>query len=88
MIGDTLTLDVGAVAHGGHCVAHALDGRVVFVRHALPGERVVAEVTEERRGYLRADAVAVLDAAPGRVTPPCERFHHSPSPSSVEWWTV
>ena len=71
MIGDTLTLDVGAVAHGGHCVAHAPDGRVVFVRHALPGERVVAEVTEERRGYLRADAVSVLVAAPQRVPPPC-----------------
>ena len=71
MIGETLTLDVGAVAHGGHCVARAPDGRVVFVRHALPGERVVAEVTEERRGYLRADAVSVLTAAAQRVPPPC-----------------
>jgi len=71
VIGDPLTLDVGAVAHGGHCVAHAPDGRVVFVRHALPGERVVAEVTEERRAYLRADAVSVLVAAPQRVPPPC-----------------
>src|SRR5205814_6734928 len=66
-----LTLDIGPVAHGGHCVARAPDGRVVFVRHALPGERVVAEVTEERRGYLRADAVSILVAAPGRVPPPC-----------------
>ncbi|HEX6500814.1 MAG TPA: TRAM domain-containing protein [Micromonosporaceae bacterium] len=68
---DRLDLRVGAVAHGGHCVARAPDGRVVFVRHALPGERVLAEVTEERRGYLRADAVEILDAAPHRVTPPC-----------------
>jgi len=69
--GPELTLDVGAVAHGGHCVARAPDGRVVFVRHALPGERVVARVTEERRGYLRADAVSVLAPAPERVAPPC-----------------
>src|SRR6516165_2478559 len=28
-------------------------------------------------------------ASAGRVMPPCERFHHSPSPSSsIEWWTV
>ncbi len=47
------------------------DGRVVFVRHALPGERVQAVVTDERRRYLRADAVEVLRAAPGRVPPPC-----------------
>jgi tRNA/tmRNA/rRNA uracil-C5-methylase (TrmA/RlmC/RlmD family) len=66
-----LELDVGSVAHGGHCVARADDGRVVFVRHALPGERVVARVTEQRRGYLRADALDVLAASPDRVTAPC-----------------
>src|SRR2546429_7745587 len=66
-----LELEVGPVAHGGHCVARAPDGRVVFVRHALPGERVLAEVTEERSGFLRADAVSVLVAAPERVPAPC-----------------
>ena len=35
---DLLELEVGPVAHGGHCVARH-EGRVVFVRHALPGER-------------------------------------------------
>ena len=33
-------VDVGPVAHGGHCVAR-YDGRVIFVRLALPGERVI-----------------------------------------------
>jgi tRNA/tmRNA/rRNA uracil-C5-methylase (TrmA/RlmC/RlmD family) len=66
-----LDLDVGAVAHGGHCVAR-VDGRVVFVRHALPGERVRVVVTEDRGGaYCRADAISVLTPAPGRVEPPC-----------------
>ncbi|PZF95280.1 class I SAM-dependent RNA methyltransferase [Micromonospora deserti] len=63
-------LTVDAVAPGGHCVAR-VDGQVVFVRHALPGERVVAEVTEVHRGFVRADAVTVLRAAPERVEPPC-----------------
>ena len=40
-----MELVTGAIAAGGGCVARAEDGRVVFVRHALPGERVVAEVT-------------------------------------------
>ena len=67
-----LEVEVGAVAHGGHCVARA-DGRVVFVRHALPGERVRARVTSGREGdrFLRADAVEVLRPAPERVEPPC-----------------
>ncbi len=44
-------------APGGDCVAHAPDGRVVFVRGALPGERVRARVTDENRRFLRADTV-------------------------------
>ncbi len=70
-VGRTFELEVGAVAHGGHCVARA-QNRVVFVRHALPGELVTAEVTEDKGGsFCRADATAVLRAAPERVEPPC-----------------
>jgi tRNA/tmRNA/rRNA uracil-C5-methylase (TrmA/RlmC/RlmD family) len=66
-----LELTVGPVGHGGFCVARH-EGRVVFVRHALPGERVRVVVTEDRGGsYCRADAVVVLEPAAGRVTPPC-----------------
>jgi len=69
---DLLELSVGPAAHGGFCVARRPDGRVVFVRHALPGERVLARVTEDRGGsYCRADAVRVLAAAPQRVPAPC-----------------
>ncbi|MFJ8203098.1 class I SAM-dependent RNA methyltransferase [Micromonospora chalcea] len=67
---ERVELTVDAVAPGGHCVAR-VGGQVVFVRHALPGERVIAEVTELHRGFARADAVEILDAAPDRVTPPC-----------------
>lgn len=67
---ERVELTVDAVAPGGHCVAR-VDGQVVFVRHALPGERVVAEVTELHRGFARADAVEILTASPDRVTPPC-----------------
>jgi tRNA/tmRNA/rRNA uracil-C5-methylase (TrmA/RlmC/RlmD family) len=66
-----LELDVGAVAAGGACVARAPDGRVVFVRHTLPGERVRAVVTAQTTSFLRADAVEVLTASPDRVEPPC-----------------
>lgn len=69
--GVVLALAVGAVAHGGHFVSRADDGRVVFIRHALPGERVRARVTEERPGFLRADAIEILSAAADRVEPPC-----------------
>jgi len=69
--GVRLELETGAIAAGGGCVARAEDGRVVFVRHALPGERVVASITDEARSYMRADAVEVIRASPNRVQPPC-----------------
>ena len=63
---------MGPPAHGGHCVARH-EGRVVFVRHALPGEQVRAVVTEGGDGssFWRADAVEVRTASPSRVQPPC-----------------
>ena len=72
LVGRRLTLSVGDLVHGGHCLSRH-EGRVVFVRHALPGERVVAEVTEgdESSRFLRADAVEVLEPSEDRVTPRC-----------------
>ncbi|GAA4237432.1 class I SAM-dependent RNA methyltransferase [Actinomadura meridiana] len=67
---DVLELEVGNVANGGFCVARH-EGRVVFVRHALPGERVRARVTERAKNFLRADAVEIIEASPDRVDPPC-----------------
>ncbi|NUO55539.1 MAG: class I SAM-dependent RNA methyltransferase [Hamadaea sp.] len=67
---DRVEVTVGAPAHGGHCVARH-EGMVLFVRHALPGERVIAEVTEVHRGYVRADAVEIIEASPDRVPAPC-----------------
>ena len=70
-VGREFEVHVGSVAHGGHCVARH-EGRVVFVRHTLPGERVVVRVTEDRQpGFCRADAIEVLAAAPDRVERPC-----------------
>jgi tRNA/tmRNA/rRNA uracil-C5-methylase (TrmA/RlmC/RlmD family) len=69
-----LVLDVGPVAHGGHCVARH-EGRVIFVRHAIPGEKVRARLTDagEAAKFWRADAVEVLEASPDRV----EHFWHA-----------
>lgn len=71
-VGERFEAEVGPIAHGGHCVVRH-DGRVVFVRHALPGERVVVSVTEGSDGdrFWRGDAVSVLSRSPDRVAAPC-----------------
>jgi tRNA/tmRNA/rRNA uracil-C5-methylase (TrmA/RlmC/RlmD family) len=73
--GDLLELEIGAPAHGGACVARGPDGRVVFVRHTLPGERVRARVTSAKRSHLFADAVEILRGSPDRVDAPCSYAH-------------
>lgn len=79
-VGDRFEARTGPVAHGGHVVARVRpEGAdrdvVVFVRHALPEERVVVEVTEVDRTFLRGDAVEVLEASPDRVVAPCPLAH-------------
>lgn len=65
-VGDLLVLRVEEPAHGGHCVARH-DGRVVFVRHAAPGELVRARITQRTSRLWRADSVEILEASPDRV---------------------
>ena len=61
------------LAHGGAAIAR-VDGRVVFVEGAAPGETVEAEVTHRRRDFWRAQTRAVLSSSPDRVPAPCPYF--------------
>ncbi len=67
---DELTLVTGAPANGGSCVAHH-EGRVVFVRYALPGERVRVRVTADRGSYWHAEVLEVLEPSPDRIESLC-----------------
>ena len=71
-VGERYVVRPERIAHGGFVVARH-EGVVVFVRHALPGERVLVEVTEGQEGdrFLRGDAVEVLEPSADRVVPPC-----------------
>ena len=79
-VGDEVELDIGAVGHGGICVARAggdgvPGGRVVFVRYALPGERALVRITDVKTGsYCRGEAVTILRADARRVVAPCAHF--------------
>lgn len=80
---DELELRLGPIAHGGHTVARTGEGRVVFVRHGLPGELVRVRLTEagpEAR-FWRGDVVAVLEADAGRR----ERHVWAPADSLASW---
>lgn len=69
-IDDQLVLVAGDPANGGSCVSHH-DGRVVFIRHALPGETVRVRVTADRGAYWHAEVIEVIDPSPDRVDSLC-----------------
>src|SRR5882672_291892 len=68
--GATLELTIEDLAFGGKALAK-VQGLVVFVENALPGDRVLATVTRRRRQYAEARAVKILEPSPARVPAPC-----------------
>jgi 23S rRNA (uracil1939-C5)-methyltransferase len=67
-LGAELELTIDALAYGGNGVAR-LDGYVLFVSGAVPGDRVRAVVTKRKRHYGEARTLAVLEPAPDRIAP-------------------
>ncbi len=65
-----LTVTTGPAANGGSCVARH-EGRVVFVRYALPGETVKVRVVSQHGSYWHADVVEVIEPSADRVEPLC-----------------
>ena len=75
-IGDLIELTIEKVAHGGHFIARH-DGAVIFVRHAIPGEKCTIEITSTGSSFNRADVVAVSEPSEFRVEPPCKYSHRA-----------
>ena len=68
------SLEITDVAFGGKAVGRLEDGRVCFVRDALPGERVEVRITRETKRFVEAELERVIERSPHRVKPPCPYF--------------
>ncbi len=68
------TVRIERPATGGG-VGRLADGRVIFVRHSLPGELVRVSISENASKFSRGDAVEVLEPSPDRVPAPCAYAH-------------
>ncbi len=64
---------IESLDHEGRGIAH-VDGKVIFIEDALPGERVEYRSYQRKPKYEQATATAILKASPLRVTPPCPHF--------------
>ena len=67
-------LEVDSLDLDGRGVARRIDGKVVFIEGALPGERVTVRVTRRKNQWEQAEALAVLRESPQRVRPVCPHF--------------
>ncbi len=59
------------VAPDGDAFARDSNGRPIFVRGAIPGEKVRVELLIDRRQYAKASVLEVIDPSPHRTLPPC-----------------
>src|SRR5258705_2485300 len=71
VVGDELPLTIENPVAGGRMIAR-LDGRVVLVSGAIPGERVRARVERVAKGVLYAATTAIDDPSPDRRPAPGE----------------
>lgn len=62
--------EVESLAHGGEGVAR-VEGRVVFVPGAAPGDRVLARIVEGHPRWARARLERVLRSSADRIEPRC-----------------
>ena len=70
-VGQLVTLEIGPVAHGGHFIAR-YNGNVIFVRHAITGEKAVVRITSVTSKLAHGDAIEILSGSQDRVLPQCE----------------
>ncbi|RPI76932.1 MAG: 23S rRNA (uracil(1939)-C(5))-methyltransferase RlmD [Desulfobacteraceae bacterium] len=68
--GDTFELDIDALAFGGQGIGR-IDHFVIFVRGAVPGDKVRVRLTRKKKDFAEARIIQLLEASPERIQPPC-----------------
>jgi 23S rRNA (uracil1939-C5)-methyltransferase len=66
----TYELDIETLSHEGRGISH-FDDKIIFIRGALPGEKVIANRSLSRAKYEEADVVEILTPSPDRIEPKC-----------------
>lgn len=69
----TIEVTIEKVVYGGAGLARH-EGKVVFLPFTAAGDRVKARVVEQKKNFIRASVVEILEPGPGRQVPPCPHF--------------
>jgi len=71
--GDILEFDISSSAFEGSAIGR-IEGMVVFVPYAVPGDRIRARITRKKRKFAEAVIEEVLSPSADRIQPPCPHF--------------
>ena len=68
-----MKIDIYDIAYGGYGVGR-IDGKVIFVDYAVPGDELEVEIYSDKKNYSFARIIEILQPSKKRVTPPCPNF--------------
>lgn len=92
---EPILISLDKFTYGGDAMGRLPDARAVFVPFALPGEQVRIQIVEEKRGYVRAELLEIIQPSPERIPARCPHFgtcggchyQHLPYGSQLEYKT-
>ena len=71
--GTEIELNVESLAYGGMGLAR-VENFVIFVKYAIPGQRVLARIYKKRKGYAEAQVLKTLIDSPNSVEVQCNHY--------------
>jgi len=71
--GAELELDIESLAYGGMGLARK-ENFVIFVKYAIPGQRVLARIYKKRKGFAEAQVLKLLVESPNAVDVRCNHY--------------
>lgn len=70
---DLIEIEIDKIAAGGSGFGH-VNGKACFIPFAIPGDRVKARVKKEKKSYIEADLIEIINPSPDRISPACPVF--------------
>jgi 23S rRNA (uracil1939-C5)-methyltransferase len=72
-VGSKIELRITGLAVGGEGVGRH-EGQVVFVPFSCPGDLIQVQIQENKKNFLRAELIEIIEPGESRETPPCPVF--------------
>lgn len=69
----TFEVSIAKLTYGGDGLGRHM-GKVVFVPFSAPGDRLLVRAVEEKKNFVRARIVRIIEPGPGRSAPVCPYF--------------